>query len=98
MKNLVRDIDMKIMMGPFVQYCDIEGNRGYTAVTIIETSHIALHIWDEQHPPLMQLDVYTCSELDPDTVFDSIEKWDVDSLDYKYLDREHDMITVQDTK
>ena len=98
MRNLVRDIDMKIMMGPFVQYCDIEGNRGYTAVTIIETSHIALHIWDEQHPPLMQLDVYTCSELDPDTVFDSIEKWDVDSLDYKYLDREGDMIVVQDTK
>ena len=23
------------------------GNRGITAVAIIETSHIAMHIWDE---------------------------------------------------
>ena len=62
--NLIRDIGMKIMMGPYVKYCDMEGNKGFTCVTIIETSHVAIHIWDEQSPKLIQLDVYTCGELD----------------------------------
>ena len=37
------------------------GNRGVTAFAIIETSHIAMHIWDEPNPALVQLDVYTCA-------------------------------------
>ena len=28
------------------------GNRGITAVAIIETSHITMHIWDEPNPAL----------------------------------------------
>ena len=33
------------------------GNKGLTAFAIIETSHIAMHIWDEP-VALLQLDVY----------------------------------------
>ena len=61
MKKLVDTIGMKILMGPYAIYSDMVGNRGLTAVTIIETSHIAMHVWDEDNPALMQLDVYTCS-------------------------------------
>ena len=49
--NLIRDIDMKIMMGPYAKYCQIPGNRGFTCVTIIETSHIAIHVWDKLSLP-----------------------------------------------
>jgi len=38
------------------------GNQGLTSVTIIETSHIAVHVWDEVSPALMQMDVYSCAE------------------------------------
>jgi S-adenosylmethionine/arginine decarboxylase-like enzyme len=24
-----------------------QGNRGITAISVIETSHIAMHVWDE---------------------------------------------------
>ena len=50
MKVLVEKIGMKILMGPYAVYSDMIGNRGLTAVTIIETSHIAMHVWDEDEP------------------------------------------------
>ena len=92
--NLIRDIDMKIMMGPYAKYCEMPGNRGFTCVTIIETSHVAIHIWDEQSPKLIQLDVYTCGELDTKIVFDALDKFDPVKIDFKYLDRENEFIQV----
>ena len=89
MERLVKQIGMKILMGPYSIYSDMVGNRGLTAVTIIETSHIAMHVWDETDPGLMQLDVYTCGALDPKEVFDAIAEFDPVKVDYKHLDREH---------
>jgi S-adenosylmethionine/arginine decarboxylase-like enzyme len=89
MKRLVDKIGMNILMGPYAVYSDMEGNQGLTAVTIIETSHIALHVWDEAEPALMQLDVYTCSSLDINDVFSAIQEWDPTKIEYKYIDREH---------
>jgi S-adenosylmethionine/arginine decarboxylase-like enzyme len=97
MKHLVDKIGMKILMGPYAVYSDMEGNAGLTAVTIIETSHIALHVWDEVNPALMQLDVYTCSTLDINDVFSAIEFWGPTKIEYKYIDREHDL-TLLDHK
>ena len=85
--NLIRDIGMKIMMGPYAKYCDMKGNRGITCVTIIETSHVAIHVWDEQDPALVQLDVYTCGSLDVDVVFDALKEFKPVKTDYKFLDR-----------
>ena len=97
MKHLVDKIGMNILMGPYAVYSDMEGNAGLTAVTIIETRHSALHVWDEVNPALMQLDVYTCSTLDINDVFSAIEFWDPTKIEYKYIDREHDL-TLLDHK
>ncbi len=94
MKKLVNQIDMKILMGPYAVYSDMVGNRGLTAVTIIETSHIALHVWDECEPALAQLDVYTCSALNTDDVFESMKEWDPTQVEYKYIDREYELCTL----
>jgi S-adenosylmethionine/arginine decarboxylase-like enzyme len=75
MKQLVSDIDMKIIQGPYASYVSKEGNRGLTATVMIETSHIALHVWDEEQPALIQFDLYTCSTLPVPTVIDSINKY-----------------------
>ena len=82
---------MKILMGPYAVYSDMVGNRGLTAVTIIETSHIAMHVWDEVDPALMQLDVYTCSTLDIEDVFEALKEFDPILIEYKYIDREHEL-------
>jgi len=89
MKTLVETIGMKILMGPYAVYSDMVGNRGLTAVTIIETSHIAMHVWDECEPALMQLDVYTCSTLDINDVFKALELFKPIKTEYKYIDREN---------
>lgn len=85
MINLVNKLDMKILQGPFVSYVDVEGNKGITAVVMIETSHIAIHMWDEQSPALVQFDVYTCGELDIDTVIEELEGIGVDAAIGKYM-------------
>lgn len=95
MENLVETIDMKILMGPYAVYSHMPGNMGLTAVTIIETSHIALHIWDEVSPALMQLDVYTCSDLEIDRVFQEIKQFSPSKLEYKYIDRENDLTLLK---
>ena len=94
MKSLVDTIGMKILMGPYAVYSDMVGNRGLTAVTIIETSHIAMHVWDEVEPALMQLDVYTCSKLNIDDVFAALQDFDPHHVEYKYIDREHDLTLI----
>lgn len=91
MRELVDKIGMNILMGPYAVYSDMVGNQGLTAVTIIETSHIALHVWDEVDPALMQLDVYTCSALNIEDVFRAIEPFGPVKVEYKYIDREYDL-------
>jgi len=94
-KDLVTKIGMKILDGPRVVYSDIEGNRGLTGACIIETSHCVMHIWDEDSPGLLQLDVYTCGPLDPYDVVEHLECFEpVHPLQMKYLDREHGLIEL----
>ena len=88
--NLVDSIDMKIIKGPFASYVNVEGNRGLTGIVMIETSHIAFHIWDEVRPGLIQFDLYTCGQLELDKVLSKFkETFDVDTLDYILFDREN---------
>ena len=89
MKDFIASIDMKILMGPYVKYCEMEGNRGITGIAVIETSHITIHVWDEPNPALMQIDVYSCAEFDPYKIAEKIKQdFDVVKIDYKYLNRE----------
>ena len=89
LREFIDSIHMKILMGPYVKYCEMEGNRGITGIAVIETSHIAIHVWDEPNPALMQIDVYSCAEFDVDEIAEKIKQdFDVVKLDYKYLNRE----------
>lgn len=95
--KLVETIQMKILHGPVSVYCDKPGNRGITAFAIIETSHIVLHTWDEDSPATLQLDVYTCSQLEIDAVLKSLDIFQPITVDYKFLDREHGFVDITDS-
>ena len=84
LRDLVDSIDMKIVQGPFASYVDKEGNRGLTAAVMIETSHIAFHVWDEETPALLQFDLYTCSTLPVPTVLTMIDEF-MEFESYKYV-------------
>ena len=74
LKEFIDFIGMKILMGPYVKYCKMEGNRGITGIAVIETSHIAIHIWDEPVPALIQMDVYSCANFDPYKIANKIKE------------------------
>jgi len=84
MEDLVKQIDMKIIQGPYTAYVTKEGNRGLTAIVMIETSHIALHVWDEDNPGMIQFDLYTCSTLPVQDVIDNL-KLNFGLKDYSYM-------------
>ena len=89
LEDLVASIDMKIVQGPFAQYVQAEGNRGVTAIVMIETSHIAFHIWDEKEPAEMKFDLYTCGALESAKVLQKIDqKFGLIHADWMVLDRE----------
>ena len=78
---------MKIIKGPYSGYVWKEGNRGITGVVMIETSHIAIHIWDEERPALVQCDVYSCAEFSTNEVLAEFNMMEVVKMDYLLLDR-----------
>lgn len=84
MQDLVEQIGMKIIKGPYTAYVTKEGNRGLTAIVMIETSHIALHVWDETNPGLIQFDLYTCSTLPVQDVIKNLED-NLGLKDYKHM-------------
>jgi S-adenosylmethionine/arginine decarboxylase-like enzyme len=95
LNQFIEKIGMKVMMGPYVKYSNMVGNRGITGAAIIETSHIVMHIWDEVSPALMQFDVYSCGEFDPETICNKIdEDFAVHKIEYKFLDRENNLSEI----
>ena len=87
LRNLVKTIDMEIVGGPYVAYVTKEGNRGATGVVMIETSHIAIHIWDEERPSLVQCDIYSCAEFSVPEVLLEFTMMEPTKIDYMVLDR-----------
>jgi len=74
MRKLVDTIGMKVIQGPYASYVTKEGNRGLTCVVMIETSHIALHVWDEEEPAFPEFDLYTCGLLPEGIIIDKLRE------------------------
>ena len=87
LRKLVKKIDMNIIKGPYASYVNKEGNRGVTGVVMIETSHIAIHVWDEERPALVQCDVYSCAEFSSNEVLAEFIPFGVVKIDHILLDR-----------
>ena len=98
LRNLVKKIDMNIIKGPYAAYVSKEGNCGMTGVVMIETSHIAIHIWDENLPALVQCDVYSCAEFSSNEVLAEFVSMEVKKIDYMLLDRAEEIKPTFSTK
>ena len=94
LRNVVKKIDMKIIKGPYASYVSKEGNRGITGVVMIETSHIAVHIWDETTPALVQCDVYSCAEFSSNEVLSEFMDMEVTKIDHILLNRAEEIKTI----
>ena len=85
---LVKEIGMKKVAGPISCFVNSEGNVGMTAGVLIETSHIAMHIWNEATPAKIQFDLYTCSTLPLQTVLRKLDDtFGLIHYEYQVLER-----------
>ena len=85
---------MRLLAGPITAYVEDVGNRGVTGVCIISTSHMAVHVWDEPDPAVIQLDVYTCARLDPQLVIRHLDQFTPTHIDTHYLDRDTELSVI----
>jgi len=93
--RFIKSINMKVLIGPYAKYCEMEGNRGLTIIAVIETSHIVMHIWDEPIPALMQIDIYSCGDFDEHDICKKLSKdFDLTKIEYKYLNRETGLTNI----
>ena len=89
LRKLVHDIGMHRIGGPFVRHVNATGNKGLTAVVMIETSHIALHIWEEGEQPYFRFDLYTCGPLKNKEVVELVAKFmNSPKMEWTVYDRE----------
>ena len=93
-RSLIDKIDMEILSGPHSAYCEEPGNLGWSSTAIITTSSITFHSWTETG--VIQLDVYSCKDFRIRDVFTWLAQFDIERLDYKYLDRERGFTTLAD--
>lgn len=78
---------MNIVIPARSKYVDTVGNAGLTGSVNIETSHIAIHIWDEEVPNRIEMDVYSCKDFDVETVIEKLKEWDLKAYHYWLVDR-----------
>ncbi len=97
LRSVVKKIDMKILQGPFASYVTKEGNRGVTGMVMIETSHIAIHVWDEYEPALVQCDVYSCANFSSSEVLALFSPMGVQKMNKIILDRAETTIITKES-
>lgn len=97
--ELVRNVNMKVVCGPTVKYVPSEGKEGLTGSVNIETSHAAIHIWDETAPPYIQFDLYSCSDFTADQVLRTLDAWmGLQKYEYVMVDRNEELKVLEHKK
>lgn len=98
---LIKRVNMKIaraeslLKNPQGYYCNTLGNQGATGTGILETSHTALHTWDEQSPAKFDFDLYSCSDFDIEKVLTFCQCFDIIEGSYVIHDRGNRIITLE---
>ena len=95
--QLVELMNMKILAGPITgNVTDMPGNNGPTCAVIIETSHMACHVWtDPEDHNLIQLDVYTCGQMNTDTVINHLKQFNIIKYEMRLFDREYNLTELE---
>ena len=94
--ELVEEIGMKVVAGPISSYVTKNGNEGLTAAVLIETSHIVIHIWDAMRPPLIQFDLYSCTDFSIEEVVKHFYEFIPQRMEYKFLDRNVELKVINE--
>lgn len=98
---LIKRVNMKIARAdslaknPQGYYCETLGNQGATGTGILETSHTALHTWDEENPAKFHFDLYSCSDFDVEKVLTICNSFDIIEGTYIILNRDDKLKIIE---
>ena len=87
--RIIMLVGMRVIGGPLAVYSEMEGNRGITAVAILDFSHLAIHVWDEVDPALVEFDLFSCKDFDPEVVLKELDKFELVSYTMKIQSRQY---------
>lgn len=87
-KNVISSVDMRIINSPSVYYSDMVGNRGLTATAILDFSHMAIHVWDECYPAMIEFDLFSCKNFDTEVVLKKLDEFMLRSYSITVLNRD----------
>lgn len=86
-QDVITRVGMKVIGGPLVVYSDMEGNKGHTAVAILDFSHLSIHVWDEINPALIEFDLFSCKDFDVNIVLQKLQDFKLQSYSQLIVDR-----------
>lgn len=87
-KEVIEAVGMKVMHGPHVVYDTSVGNRGFTALAILNFSHVSIHCWDEESPALIEFDLFSCKRFSIKTVLEKLDEFGLVGFNLKYINRD----------
>lgn len=86
--DVIESVDMKVVLGPETYYSEMEGNKGYTSLAVLDFSHIALHCWEEETPALIEFDLFSCKRFDINIVLTKLKQFNIHSFSLHYVNRD----------
>ncbi len=93
-REVIESVGMKCIAGPFSVYSDMEGNKGHTAVAVLDFSHLAIHVWDEINPALIEFDLFSCKDFNVDAVIRKLDDEFGIDRSFKYIINRDEMDTL----
>ena len=86
--GVISSVGMKCVCGPHMVYSEMEGNKGYTAIAVLDFSHLAIHCWDEISPALIEFDLFSCKDFDVNIVLTKLNQFGIVSYSTLIVDRD----------
>ena len=87
-KDVISRVGMNVISGPHVVYSDMLDNEGFTAVAVLDFSHLSIHTWDKVNPALIEFDLFSCKDFDVNIVLDKLDEFDILTSSQLVVDRD----------
>jgi len=87
-KDVISRVGMNVISGPHVVYSDMVDNEGFTAVAVLDFSHLSIHTWDKVNPALIEFDLFSCKDFDVNIVLDKLNEFDIITSSQLVVDRD----------
>ena len=87
-KDVISCVGMNVISGPHVVYSDMVDNEGFTAVAVLDFSHLSIHTWDKVNPALIEFDLFSCKDFDINIVLDKLNEFDILTYSHLVIDRD----------